>query len=204
MASNIIKKFSFLLLLLFSTNSYSEITSKSWSEQCNEEKNVCIIAIKNEIKLKDKKEQTLATAYIKLASKKERKMNLVDKEDQTYKLSEEDKSVPLLLVNLPLNTDLRKKPLLQVDGKNLGNLNYLYCNNSLVCKARLVINNQVIDLLKKGKKLTVFIGVYNSYNILKKPYGFMTPTCRTFATHIRTNMVTMRVPPRALKVPGVT
>ena len=168
MASNIIKKFSFLFLLLFSTNSYSEITSKSWSEQCtNEEKNVCIIAIKNEIKLKDKKEQTLATAYIQLASKKERKMNLVDKEDQTYKLSEEDKSVPLLLVNLPLNTDLRKKPLLQVDGKNLGNLNYLYCNNSLGCKARLVINNKVIDLLKKGKKLTVFLGVYNSTQNLK-------------------------------------
>lgn len=167
MASNIIKKFSFLFLLLFNTNSYSEINSKSWSEQCNEEKNVCIIAIKNEIKLKDKKEQTLATAYIQLASKKERKMNLVDKEDQTYKLSEEDKSIPLLLVNLPLNTDLRKKPLLQVDGKNLGNLNYLFCNNTQGCRSSVVINNDVIDLLKKGKNLTVFIGVFGNNQNLK-------------------------------------
>ena len=155
MSLNITKNLSFLLLLLFlflfNTNSYSEINSKSWSEQCNEEKNVCIIAIKNEIKLKDKKEQTLATAYVQLASKKERKMNLVDKEDQTYKLSEKDKSIPLLLVNLPLNTDLRKKPLLQVDGKNLGNLNYLYCNNNLGCKTSVVLNNDIIDLFKKGK-----------------------------------------------------
>ena len=171
MSLNITKNLSFLLLLLFlflfNTNSYSEINSKSWSEQCNEEKNVCIIAIKNEIKLKDKKEQTLATAYVQLASKKERKMNLVDKEDQTYKLSEEDKSIPLLVVNLPLNTDLRKKPLLQVDGKKLGNLNYLFCDNNQGCKTSVVINNDVIDLLKKGKNMTIFIGVFGSNQNLK-------------------------------------
>ena len=169
MISNITKKLSslFLFLFLFNTNSFSEINSNSWSEQCNEEKNVCIIAIKNEIKLKDKKEQTLATAYIQIASTKERKMNLVDKEDQTYKLSEKDKSIPLLLVNLPLNTDLRKKPLLQVDGKNLGNLNYLFCNNTQGCKTSVVINNDVIDLLKKGKNLTVIIGVFGTNKNLK-------------------------------------
>ena len=163
MTSNITKQLSFLLLLLFlflfNTNSYSEINSKSWSEQCNEDKSSCLIAITYEVKLKDKKEQTIATAYIKIASTKERKMNLIDKEDQTYKLSEEDKSIPLLVVNLPLNTDLRKKPLLQVDGKNLGNLNYLYCNNSLGCKTSVVLNNDIIDLFKKGKNLTVFVGV---------------------------------------------
>ena len=162
---NILIAISFLLY--FTNHSSSEINSKEWSTECNDDKTVCIIAIKNEIKLKDKKEQTLATAYIQLASKKERKMNLVDKEDQTYKLSEEDKSVPLLIVNLPLNTDLRKKPLLQVDGKNLGNLNYLYCNNDLGCKSSVVINNEVIDLLKKGKNMTVFIGVMNSNQNLK-------------------------------------
>ena len=169
MISNITKKLSslFLFLFLFNTNSFSEINSNSWSEQCNEDKSSCLIAIKNEIKLKDKKKQTIATAYIQIASTKERKMNLVDKEDQTYKLSEEEKSVPLLLVNLPLNTDLRKKPLLQVDGKNLGNLNYLYCNNDLGCKSSVVINNEVIDLLKKGKNMTVFIGVMNSNQNLK-------------------------------------
>ncbi len=171
MTLNITKKLGFLLLLLFlflfNTNSYSEINSKSWSEQCNKDKSACIIAIKYEVELEDKKQQTLATAYIQIASTKERKMNLVDKEDQTYKLSEEDKSVPLLLVNLPLNTDLRKKPLLQVDGKNLGNLNYLYCNNDLGCKSSVVINNEVIDLLKKGKNMTVFIGVMNSNQNLK-------------------------------------
>ncbi len=169
MAPTITKKLSFLFLflILFNTNSFSEINSKSWSEQCNEDKSSCLIAIKYEVKLKDKKEQTVATAFIQLASTKERKMNLIDKEDQTYKLSEEDKSIPLLVINLPLNTDLRKKPLLQVDGKNLGNLNYLHCNNSLGCKSSAVISNDVIDLLKKGKNLTIFIGVFGSNQNLK-------------------------------------
>ena len=169
MAPNITKKLSFLFLfvILFNTNSFSEINSNSWSEQCNEDKSSCLIAIKYEVKLKDKKEQTVATAFIQLASTKERKMNLIDKEDQTYKLSEEDKSIPLLIINLPLNTDLRKKPLLQVDGKNLGNLNYLHCNSNLGCKTSAVINNDVIDLLKKGKNLTVFIGVFGNNQNLK-------------------------------------
>ena len=165
------KKINLTLLMLFlfgSTSSYSEINSKSWSEQCNEDKSACIIAIKNEIKLKDKDEQqTLATAYIQIGSTKEKKMNLVDKEDQTYKLSEEEKNVPLLFVNLPLNVDLRKKPLIQVDEKNLGNLNYLHCNNTLGCKTSVVINNEVIDLLKKGKNMTIIMGIFGSSQNLK-------------------------------------
>ena len=169
MAPNITKKLSFLFLfvILFNTNSFSEINSNSWSEQCNEDKSSCLIAIKYEVKLKDKKEQTVATAFIQLASTKERKMNLIDKEDQTYKLSEEDKSIPLLVINLPLNTDLRKKPLLQVDGKKLGNLNYLFCDNNQGCKTSVVINNDVIDLLKKGKNKTIFIAVFGSNQNLK-------------------------------------
>ena len=168
MYQKILKLFYFLLLIIFCSNSFAEINSKTWSEQCNEDKSACIIAIKNEIKLKDKDEQqTLATAYIQIGSTKERKMNLVDKEDQTYKLSEEDKNIPLLFVNLPLNADLRKKPLVQVDGKNLGNLNYLHCNNSLGCKTTVVINNEVIDLLKKGKNITIIMGVFGSNQNLK-------------------------------------
>ena len=169
MISNITKKLSslFLFLFLFNTNSFSEIHLHSWSEQCNEDKSSCSIAIKYEVKLKDKSDQTLASAFVRIASTKEKKMNLVDKEDQTYKLSEEDKSIPLLLVNLPLNTDLRKKPLLQVDGKNLGSLNYLYCNDTMGCKTSVVINNDVIDLLKKGKNMTIFIGVFGSNQNLK-------------------------------------
>jgi invasion protein IalB len=165
----ILKKFYFLFIFifLFNTNSFSEINSSSWSEQCNEDKSTCLIAIKNEITLKDKKQKTLATAYIQIGSTKERKMNLIDKEDQTYKLSEENKNIPLLFINLPLNADLRKRPLVQVDGKNLGNLNYLHCNNSLGCKTSIVINNEVIDLLKKGKNMSVFIGIYGNNKNLK-------------------------------------
>lgn len=157
-----------LFLFLFSSNSYSEVNSKSWSEQCNDDKSACLIAIKNKIKLKDKDEhQTLATAYIQIRSTKEKKMNLVDEEDQTYKLSEEMRSVPLLFINLPLNVDLRKKPLIQIDKKNLGNLNYLHCNNTLGCKTSVVMNDKVIDLLKKGKNMTIIMGIFGSNQNLK-------------------------------------
>ena len=47
------KKINLTLLMLFlfgTTSSYSEINSKSWSEQCNQDKSACIIAIKNEIR----------------------------------------------------------------------------------------------------------------------------------------------------------
>ena len=168
MYQKILKLFYFLLLIIFCSNSFAEINSKTWSEQCNEDKSACIIAIKNEIKLKDNnKEQTLATAYIQIGSTKERKMNLVDKEDQTYKLSEENKNIPLLFVNLPLNADLRKKPLIQIDEKDLGNLDFLHCNNSIGCKTSAVINDEVINLLKKGKNITIIMGVFGSNQNLK-------------------------------------
>tara|TARA_B100001094_G_C17903166_1_gene657490 strand:- start:120 stop:677 length:558 start_codon:yes stop_codon:yes gene_type:complete len=169
MIYSVIKNIFFVssFFLYLTTYSLSEINAKSWSEQCNEDKSVCLIAIENKIKLKDKTEQTLATAYIQIGSTKERKMNLVDKEDQTYKLSEENKKIPLLFVNLPLNADLRKKPLIQVDGKNLGNLNYLHCNNNLGCKTSVLINNEVVDLLKKGKNITIIMGIFGSKQNLK-------------------------------------
>jgi hypothetical protein len=43
------------------------------------------------VKYKNKdKMQTLATAYFQIGSTSQKKMNLVDEEDQTYKLSEEE------------------------------------------------------------------------------------------------------------------
>ena len=154
---------SFFLYL--TTYSLSEITSKAWSTQCSEDKKTCIAVIINEIKNKDKM-QTVATAYFQIGSASQKKMNLVNEEDQTYKLSEESKKIPVLFIKLPLNVDLSKKPAVVIDNKKLGNLNFSHCNQNDGCVTNLAANDDIIDLFKKGKAMSVIMGIYgNSKNV---------------------------------------
>ena len=167
MICKIIKNVFYIIsfLLYFTTYSLSEITSKAWSAQCSEDKKACIAVIINEIKNKDKM-QTLATAYFQIGLTSQKKMNLVNEEDQTYKLSEESKNIPVLFIKLPLNVDLSKKPAIAIDNKKLGNLNFSHCNQNDGCVTNLVVNNDVIDLFKKGKTMSVITGIYgNNKNI---------------------------------------
>ena len=133
---------SFLIYL--TTYSLSEITSKAWSAECSKDKKRCIAVIINEIKNKDKN-QTLATAYIQITSSK---------------LSEENKNIPLLFVKLPLNADLKKNPVVLIDGKKLGALRYTHCNQTDGCVTSVAMNNNVIELFKKGKTMVVVMAVY--------------------------------------------
>jgi len=156
--------FYLFLLLLFLSLTFSlqaEIGTKSWTKICNEKnKTNCLIGIKKNVEIKgNDKAQTLSTAYVQLGKSKERKMDLVDKTNQTYKLNENEINLPIFFINLPLNTDLRKKPLMQVDGKNIFNLDYLSCNAKEGCKALTVMNEQSVELFKKGKELTVIFGI---------------------------------------------
>jgi len=163
MFHKIFKNIIFILCFsIYLTNySSSEISAKEWNKQCNEDKSTCIIVIKNEIKVKDNdKKQRLATAYIQIGSSKQKKMNLINEGDQTYKLSEENKNIPILFVNLPLNTDLRFKPLIQIDDKNYGKLNFTNCNNTDGCKTNAVISNDAIDKLKKGNTMSVIVRIF--------------------------------------------
>jgi invasion protein IalB len=89
-------------------------------------------------------------------------MNLINEDDQTYKLTEENKNIPVLFVNLPLGTDLQKQPLIRVDGKDLGNLFYNTCNNIDGCRTNVAINENIIDLFKKGKNMTVVVNIFGS------------------------------------------
>jgi invasion protein IalB len=73
----------------------------------------------------------------------------------------------MLFVNLPLNTDLKKKPIVVIDGKNLGNLTYSHCNSADGCKTNVRIEDDVIDLFKKGKTMTVFVGIYGASKGIK-------------------------------------
>jgi invasion protein IalB len=146
--------------IYLTTYSLSEITSKAWSAECTEDKKTCLAVIKSEIKNKDNKIQTLATAYIQMGSSKQTKMNLVNKDDQTYKMVEENKSVPVLFVKLPLNADLKKTPAVLIDGKKLGDLSFSHCNQTDGCVSNIIMNNDVIELFKKGKTMSVLMGIY--------------------------------------------
>ena len=157
-------------IILGITSAFSEVNSKNWQKNCNEEnKNNCNIAIVNQIKLKDSEQmQTIATAYIEIGLTKQKKMNLVNKDEQTYKLGEETSKIPILFIDLPLNVDLRKKPLVKVDDiENISNLKFLYCNNNTGCKTMVILSDDVIEYFKKGKNLNVFFQVFgNNQNIV--------------------------------------
>ena len=114
-----------------------------------------------------KKIQILAKAYLIIGSSSQKKMSLINEEDQTYKLSEENKNVPVLFVDLPLNTDLRAQPLIQIDNKSIGNLNYTHCNPTEGCKTNVAVSNDIIDLFKKGKTMTIIMKIYGKKENVK-------------------------------------
>ena len=149
-------------LLLIPIASFAEVGDKKWSKECTDDKKECIIAINNQMAIPDSdKKQTLATAYIKLISTTERKMNLVEGEEKTYKLKEEKKLIPSLTVNLPLNVNLKKQVLIQVDKKNILNLPFSHCNAQVGCVVSSGVSGGFIKLLKAGKQLTIVTSVFN-------------------------------------------
>ena len=89
-------------------------------------------------------------------------MNLINEDDQTYKLSEENKNIPILIVKLPLNVDLRKKPAVVIDDKKLGDLNFTHCNQIDGCVTNVAITEELIELFKKGKTMNIVMGVYGT------------------------------------------
>lgn len=161
---NKFKIFTIITLLFLTTNTYSNDNTKSWEKDCSssDSKN-CFIRIKYKVKMPDQdKTKTFATAYITIGSKKEKKMNLVNKENQTYKLGEENKPISILFINLPLNTDLRKSPLIASDKNSLGNSKFMNCNASEGCRTMAVVNDEIIEVFKKGKSLSVTFAVFGS------------------------------------------
>jgi invasion protein IalB len=154
-----------ITLLLAPITSSAEIGDKKWTKNCDKTNKVCVIAINHQASVPNSdKKQLLATAMIQLGSTTERKMDLVDGEEKTYKLKEENKVVSVLSIRLPLNVDLKKTPLVQVDKKNILNIPYSHCNQNDGCVTSIVINDEVIKLFKSGKELTLVMGVYNGKN----------------------------------------
>lgn len=155
-------------LLYLTSPSFSERNSKEWNIECAENKNLCLIGINYEVNNKEtNKNRTLAKAYFIMGLSKQKKMDLINSDDQTYKLSEESKNVPVLFVELPLNTDLRAKPQIQIDNKAIGNLTYTHCNPKEGCKTNVAVNDEVINLFKKGKTMTVVMRIYGKKDNVK-------------------------------------
>jgi len=152
------------VLLLAPITSSAEVGDKKWTKECDKvNKKICLIVINSQISIPDSdKKQTLATVIIQLGSTTERKMDLVDGEEKTYKLKEENKLIPLLTVRFPLNVDLKKQPLVQIDKKQVLNIPFTHCNAKEGCVTRITINDEVIKLFKSGKELILVMGIHNS------------------------------------------
>ncbi|MDC0516716.1 invasion associated locus B family protein [Candidatus Pelagibacter sp.] len=150
------------VLLLAPITSSAEVGDKKWTKECaKDNKKSCLIAINSQVAIPDSdKKQTLATVVIQLGSTTERKMDLVDGEEKTYKLKEENKLVPVLTVRFPLNVDLKKQPLIQIDKKNILNIPFTHCNAKEGCVTLIAINDEVINLFKSGKELTLVMAAY--------------------------------------------
>ena len=165
-----INKLIFFILLIFSTSAVSkEVLPDKWTYACNTN-GVCFIGIINEISTPnaEKKKRTFATMSIQLASKTDRQMNLVDGEEKTYKLEESRKNVPLMFVNLPLNTDLKKRPLVTIDKKNAGYLTYTKCNNEEGCVTNSLLDDNIIKQLRDGTEISVTFGLTSGKNMTIK------------------------------------
>jgi invasion protein IalB len=152
------------VLLLAPITSSAEVGSKKWTKECaKDNKKICLIAVNGQVAIPDSdKKQTLATAIIQLGTTTERKMDLVDGEEKTYKLKEENKLVPVLTIRFPLNVDLKKQPLIQIDKKNVLRIPFTHCNTNEGCVTQISINDEVIKVFKSGKELTMAMGVYRA------------------------------------------
>jgi len=153
-----------IILLLAPITSSAEIGDKKWTKECaKDNKKSCVIGINTQIAVPDSdKKQVLATAIIQLGTTTERKMDLVEGEEKTYKLKEEKKLVPVLTIRLPLNVDLKKQPLIQIDKKNVLNIPFSHCNENEGCVTQISITDEIIKLFKSGKELNLLMGVYRA------------------------------------------
>ena len=123
------------------------------------------------MKIRKPKKKVLGSAFIELGSTSEKSMKLINKEENTYKLDEVNKAIPVFFVYLPLNTDLRKRPLTAIDGNTVVNLSYIACNNKIGCKAIAVLNMDAVEQFKKGKVLSIIFPVIGRKNNLRLDFS---------------------------------
>lgn len=145
----LIKLIVLIYFLLNPITSFAKVGDQKWSKICSINK-ICQIVIVSQIAKPDSdKKQTIATAMIQIA------------------LTKTKESVPILFIKLPLNVNLKKKPLLMIDKKKILNLPFSHCNKIDGCSLDAIITPEILKLLKGGNELTVISGIYNSKNNLQ-------------------------------------
>ena len=67
-----------------------------------------------------------------------------------------------MFIDLPLNKDLRKSPLITSDKISLGSPKFLNCNQSIGCRTMAIIDEKIIEVFKKGKSLSITFAVFGT------------------------------------------
>lgn len=180
---SLVKLTVFICLLLTPITTLSaKIEAKQWNKHCENNTQKCVTIIRNEIAIEGSdKKQVIATAYVRLGSTTKKSMDLVDGKEKTYKLKEENQLIPILFFNLPLNINLRKKPLILVDNKSILNLSFSHCNAQVGCVTNSQVNDKIIEQFKVGKELSIAVAIYGSNETkqIKFPLKGFTKTYRS-------------------------
>ena len=150
-------------IIMSTTNVFSKLNDKNWEYVCDDKNVNCIIGIKNIVTNKDTKNSaSLATVYLRIGTSSKKKLDLLDKENQTYKLGEQKTNIPILFINLPLNVDLRSNPIILVGKKSIKGLTFLHCNKDVGCKTMLMVSENVLELLKNEINISVVFRAFGS------------------------------------------
>jgi invasion protein IalB len=153
-------------LFIFITSTFSQINTISWKKNCfkdanNNNKEDCSIAIKNEIEDNNKKKITLSTIFV---LKGEQNVSSKDKEGKTITSK---KPAVIFVANLPLNVDLTARPQLQIDDKKAIDLTFTNCNQNDGCKTIVILSNDILERMRKGKIISIVTRTYASVQNIK-------------------------------------
>lgn len=170
----LIKILFYTLFLINPSSSYAEISNEEWEIKCNNnnENEFCIIAAAYTMGIdKDNKKQNIIS-YIQISTSVQKQMSLVNEADKTYKMDNVEKKYSTFYINLPLNMDLRVRPLLQIDEKNIVELSYMTCTQKTGCKAAFNLSKKYIKFFNAGKKMNIISKVFGSKNNKKIIFTF--------------------------------
>ena len=155
--TNMTKNITLTLVLTLSFMLYSADVSaakpsaKKWTEQCGEDKKNCISMIQKN----NNDKETVAVIYIRMGE---------------VTVDEKKQIAPVLIVNLPLNQDLSKKPKIVIDGdveKSSLDATYTNCNAATGCVANAILNDKGIELLKSGDQVSVLFQRFGENEVLQ-------------------------------------
>ena len=151
------------IVLSFSFSAFAEINEKSWAKSCAEnDKKACLIGIKQNVKLDAYKEKQDVNAYLQIGKNTTQENKVIDEKEKIIKVVDVVTDVPVLFFNLPMDADLRRKPLVRADKTNIANVEFMHCNKSVGCKTMIVINEEAVNIMKDANELGITFAVFGT------------------------------------------